>query len=190
MKCLKKIKQCDIKNGKIIYFHTSSNLQLEQFKVLIEKCEKECVDLEIYNIDMIANLLRYKYPLIAKEYLGIEPDTLQLLSIDDFLQEYNSAPSSVKINKNLLYREAEQEKIINTATAVVLIAVSVVLVWIAIFYAAKVDYETGVYKCRKCGHTFKPTFRAYVWGAHTLTTRHLKCPECNEKSWCTRKKMK
>ena len=83
-----------------------------------------------------------------------------------------------------------EEKFINTSTAVVLIAVSVVLVWIAIFYAAKVDYETGVYKCRKCGHTFKPTFRAYVWGAHTLTTRHLKCPECNEKSWCTRKKMK
>ena len=113
-KCLKKIKQCDIKNGKIIYFHTSSNLQLEQFKALIEKCEKEGVNLEIYNIDMIANLLRYKYPLIAKEYLGIEPDTLQLLSIGDFLQEYNSAPSSVKINKNLLYREVEQEKIINT----------------------------------------------------------------------------
>ena len=83
-----------------------------------------------------------------------------------------------------------EEKIINTATAVVLNAVSAVLVLIAIFYAARVDYETGVYKCRKCGHTFKPTFRAYVWGAHTLTTRHLKCPECNEKSWCTRKKIK
>ena len=83
-----------------------------------------------------------------------------------------------------------EEKIINPTTAVVLISGSVVLVLIAISYAAKVDYETGVYKCRKCGHTFKPTFRAYVWGAHTLTTRHLKCPECNEKSWCTRKKMK
>ena len=82
-----------------------------------------------------------------------------------------------------------EEKIINTATAVVLIAVSVVLIWIAISYAAKVDYETGVYECRKCGHTFKPTFRAYVWGAHTLTTRHLKCPKCEEKSWGTRKKM-
>ena len=83
-----------------------------------------------------------------------------------------------------------EEKIINSATAVVLIAVSVVLVWIAISYAAKVDYETGVYKCRKCGHTFKPTFKAYIFGVHTITTRRLKCPECNEKSWCTRKKMK
>ena len=83
-----------------------------------------------------------------------------------------------------------EEKIINTATAIALITVSVILVWIAIFYAAKVDYETGVYECRKCGHTFKPTFKAYILGAHTLTTRHLKCPECNKKSWCTRKKMK
>ena len=83
-----------------------------------------------------------------------------------------------------------EEKIINTATAVVLIAVSVVLVLIAISYAAKVDYETGVYKCRKCGHIFRPTFKAYILGMHTLTTRHLKCPECNEKSWCTRKNAK
>ena len=83
-----------------------------------------------------------------------------------------------------------EEKIINTASAIALIAVSVVLVWIAISYAAKVDYETGIYECRKCGHTFKPTFKAYIWGAHTLTTRHLKCPECNEKSWCRRKSKK
>ena len=80
-----------------------------------------------------------------------------------------------------------EEKVINTATAIALIAVSLVLVCIAISYAAKVDYETGVYKCRKCGHTFKPTFKAYILSVHTLTTRHLKCPECEEKSWCKRK---
>lgn len=80
-----------------------------------------------------------------------------------------------------------EEEIINTASAITLTAVSTVLVLIAVFYAAKVDYETGVYECRKCGHTFKPTFKAYIWGAHTLTTRHLKCPKCEEKSWCRRK---
>ena len=80
-----------------------------------------------------------------------------------------------------------EEKIINPAIAITLTAVSTVLVLIAIFYAAKVDYETGVYECRKCGHTFKPTFKAYILGAHTLTTRHLKCPKCEEKSWCRRK---
>ncbi len=80
-----------------------------------------------------------------------------------------------------------EEELINPAIAITLTAVSTVLVLIAVFYAAKVDYETGVYECRKCGHTFKPTFKAYILGVHTLTTRHLKCPKCEEKSWCRRK---
>ena len=80
-----------------------------------------------------------------------------------------------------------EEEIINAGIAATLLAISTVLVLIAIFYAAKVDYEIGVYECRKCGHTFKPTFKAYIWGAHTITTRQLKCPKCEEKSWCRRK---
>jgi hypothetical protein len=80
-----------------------------------------------------------------------------------------------------------EEKIITPAIAITLAAVSAVLVMIAIFFAAKVDYETGVYECRKCGHTFKPTFKAYILGVHTLTARHLKCPKCEGKSWCRRK---
>ncbi len=77
--------------------------------------------------------------------------------------------------------------VISTVSATVLTIISVILVFVAIFFAAKVDYETGVYECKKCRHTFKPTFKAYIWGAHTLTTRHLKCPKCEQKSWCKRK---
>ena len=80
-----------------------------------------------------------------------------------------------------------EEEIIAPAIAIALMVVSMVLVFVAVLYAAKVDYETGVYECRECGHTFKPTFKAYILGAHTLTTRHLRCPECDEKSWCRRK---
>ena len=80
-----------------------------------------------------------------------------------------------------------EEALISPDLATVLVITSIVLVFIAIFFAAKVDYETGVYECRKCGNVFKPTFMAYLWGAHTLTTRHLKCPKCEEKSWCRRK---
>ena len=83
-----------------------------------------------------------------------------------------------------------EEKIITPAIAITLTAVSTVLVLISVFYAAKVEHETGVYECRKCGHTFKPTFKAYIWGVHTLTTRCLKCPKCEEKSWCRRKMAK
>ncbi|MBR5153156.1 MAG: hypothetical protein IKW60_06505 [Clostridia bacterium] len=83
-----------------------------------------------------------------------------------------------------------EEKILNPAIAIVFTALSWVFVLIAVFYAAKIDYGTGVYECRKCGHLFKPTFKAYICGAHTLTTRHLKCPKCEEKSWCRRKTAK
>ena len=80
-----------------------------------------------------------------------------------------------------------EEAVISAASAIALIAVSVILVFVAIFFAAKVDYETGVYECRNCGHTFKPTFKAYILGVHTLTTRCLKCPECGKSTWCKRK---
>lgn len=80
-----------------------------------------------------------------------------------------------------------ENAVISLIFAIVLTIVSVILVFVAIFFAAKVEYETSVYECRKCGHVFTPTFKAYIWGAHSLTTRHLKCPSCEEKSWCKRK---
>lgn len=113
-KCLNKISMCNIKKGKIFYFHTSSNMKMEQFKQLNDLCKNSDVKLKIYNVDMIANLLKEKYPLIAKEFLGIEVDTLQILSSKSFLEEYNSAISSVKINKTLLFREQEKTKIIES----------------------------------------------------------------------------
>ena len=103
-----------------------------------------------------------------------------------------SSVVGVVLSTTLLVASAilTEEKIVNSATSIVLMAVSVILLLASIFYACKVDYETGVYECRKCGHIFKPTFKAYVWGAHTLTTRCLKCPMCEEKSWCKRKMIK
>lgn len=83
-----------------------------------------------------------------------------------------------------------ENAVITPVLAAILTAVSVVLVFVAISLAAKVEYETSVYECRKCGHFFKPTFKAYLWGAHSLATRHLKCPKCEEKSWCKRKTTK
>ena len=80
-----------------------------------------------------------------------------------------------------------ENAVIQPISATLLIMVTTGLLFVAIFFAAKVDYDSSVYKCRKCGHNFKPTFKVYFFGAHTLTTRHLKCPKCDEKSWCKRK---
>lgn len=77
-----------------------------------------------------------------------------------------------------------ENEMIGPEFAIALTVVSSILVLAAIFYAAKIEYQTGIYECRKCGHTFKPTFKEYLMGSHTLTTRRLKCPKCKEKSWC------
>lgn len=111
-KCIKKIKECKIEKGKIVEFYTSSNLKIEQFKELNDLCLSDSIILEIYNIDMIANLLRKEYPLIAKEYLGIAVDTLQVLSPMEYMKEYNMKKGSIKINNELLYRDDEKKEIL------------------------------------------------------------------------------
>lgn len=115
-KCIKKIKECKIEKGKIIEFYTSSNLKIEEFKELNELCLSENIMFKIYNIDMIANLLRKEYPLIAKEYLGIAVDTLQVLSPFEYMKEYNMKKGSVKINDELLYREDEKNEVLQNIT--------------------------------------------------------------------------
>lgn len=71
--------------------------------------------------------------------------------------------------------------------SVLLLILSIITFIIALAAAILLDYGAGVYECKKCGQKFKPTFRAYVWGAHTLTTRYLKCPHCGKKCFCKRR---
>ena len=51
--------------------------------------------------------------------------------------------------------------------------------WLLVYYHKNISY-----KCPECGNVFKPTFWNLVWSMHTPTLRRLKCPKCNQKSWC------
>ncbi len=57
----------------------------------------------------------------------------------------------------------------------------------SITMAVALDYVSGDYECRQCGHRFVPTLGAYIWAIHTPTTRRLKCPKCGKKTFCKRK---
>ncbi len=50
--------------------------------------------------------------------------------------------------------------------------------------AASLELEAGYYECPHCKKLFKPTMREYIVGAHTLTRRNLKCPNCGAKKYC------
>lgn len=52
------------------------------------------------------------------------------------------------------------------------------------FYALKLEVSVGAYKCKNCGYEIVPTYTQALNAMHMGTTRYLKCPECNKRSWC------
>ena len=52
------------------------------------------------------------------------------------------------------------------------------------FYALKLEVSVGAYKCKNCGYEIVPTFSEALNAMHMGTTRHLKCPKCNKRTWC------
>ena len=52
------------------------------------------------------------------------------------------------------------------------------------FYALKLEVSVVAYKCKNCGHEIVPTYKQALNAMHMGTTRYLKCPECNKRTWC------
>ena len=52
------------------------------------------------------------------------------------------------------------------------------------FYALKIEVSVGAYKCKNCGHEIVPTYTQALNAMHMGTTRYLKCPKCNKRTWC------
>ena len=51
-------------------------------------------------------------------------------------------------------------------------------------YAVKLEISVGVYKCQNCGHEIVPTYKEAMTAMHRGFTRRLKCPNCNQRTWC------
>lgn len=52
------------------------------------------------------------------------------------------------------------------------------------FYALKLEISVGAYKCKNCGHEIMPTYTQALNALHIGTTRYLKCPKCNKRTYC------
>ncbi|MBR5473468.1 MAG: helix-turn-helix domain-containing protein [Clostridia bacterium] len=52
------------------------------------------------------------------------------------------------------------------------------------FYALKLEVSVGAYKCKNCGYEIVPTYKEALNAMHMGTTRYLKCPNCNKRTWC------
>jgi transcriptional regulator with XRE-family HTH domain/DNA-directed RNA polymerase subunit RPC12/RpoP len=64
-----------------------------------------------------------------------------------------------------------------------IIVLSTILFLIAAFVALKFELDAGYYECKNCHHKFIPSYKTVLWVPHMSTTRYLKCPKCNKRSW-------
>ncbi len=70
---------------------------------------------------------------------------------------------------------------------VVLMVTASVLLLVGIGVCCVLECDAGVYECPNCGEKFKPTMKAFIFGAHFGFTRRLKCPKCGKKSFCKKR---
>lgn len=70
---------------------------------------------------------------------------------------------------------------------IVCIAVSLIIIILGIGVCCVLTVDAGVYECPNCGEKFVPSMKEFISGAHTFTTRKLKCPKCGKKNFCKKR---
>ena len=74
-----------------------------------------------------------------------------------------------------------------TYLRIIIIAGSVIIFLIAIFYALKIEQVAGYYECKNCGHKYVPEYWTVFFAPHMGRSRYMRCPKCNTK--CYHKKV-
>ena len=66
---------------------------------------------------------------------------------------------------------------------ITLIVFGFVLFLAGCFCALRIEQVAGYYECKACGNRYVPTYKAVNLAPHMGRTRHMKCPQCNRKTW-------
>ena len=74
-----------------------------------------------------------------------------------------------------------------TYLRVIVIAGSVIIFLIAMFYALKIEQVAGYYECKNCGHKYVPEYWTVFFAPHMGRSIYMRCPKCNTK--CYHKKV-
>ena len=73
-----------------------------------------------------------------------------------------------------------------TTWRIILITIALLIMVGGIAVMCVLELSAGGYECPRCKKRFKPSFGAYLMGAHTIMHRKLTCPFCGRRSWCKR----
>ena len=91
----------------IVFCHVGT-LSPEEEDSLRQQCQsKKKKSLKIFGIGPISHDLLEKYPQIARDFLGIELDTGQIVEIDDFVTLYDRSATATPLDTTFHFREAD-----------------------------------------------------------------------------------
>ncbi|MDO5717029.1 MAG: PhoH family protein, partial [Tissierellia bacterium] len=97
--------------SEIIYFHTSSKITPREDRMLKKICKKDGITLTLIGINQLASEICNSYPILAREFLGMDIDTNQIMEINDFIKDYNSNSLAAPLDSDCLFREEEIKEI-------------------------------------------------------------------------------
>ena len=66
---------------------------------------------------------------------------------------------------------------------ITLVILGVAPVIIVTPFMIKIEQTAGYYECAKCGHKYVPAYKSVFFSTHIGTTRKMRCPKCNQRSW-------
>ena len=71
----------------------------------------------------------------------------------------------------------------NNIARIILFVLAFIIFIVGVSFALKIETETGYYECKECHNRYVPKYSNVYFAMHFGTTRYLKCPKCNKKSW-------
>jgi hypothetical protein len=97
----------------IVICHTSI-FSPEQQDYLSQECQSRHINLNIFGIGPMSFDLYQKYPGLARDFLGIDVDTGQIVSPAEFVSAYNKSKFSTRLDTKFLFRENEIGRALQT----------------------------------------------------------------------------
>lgn len=95
----------------LVFCHTF-RLKTSEENSLREECQKRGVNLETFGIGRISFDLYQKYKGIARDLLGVEVDTGQIVDVADFINAYDKKAGATPLNTIFRFREKELEEVL------------------------------------------------------------------------------
>ncbi|MBA4321033.1 MAG: hypothetical protein C0412_21800, partial [Flavobacterium sp.] len=118
-KCLDEEKtKISIEDIAEIILCTNFNLGTEEINELKSKLDGKYINLEIYTLDRLSIELFHQHPNLCNQYLGLPLDTGQIVSIEQFIDEYDKAAKNIAtpLNNEFVHRDSEIKQLIEAIT--------------------------------------------------------------------------